>query len=133
MNRQQKNYTIDRIQQVVREKRSMCSCKHPSLEEHIKRAVCSGEARLLNRSEINEAAEKAVICGSYRPSLALESIFSEPSSYKLAKAKYEYEEKQIDARNKALEGKAQEIIDKVNLDLYEDGRDAIADAVKLAA
>ncbi|MEO0797396.1 MAG: hypothetical protein AAFX93_19770 [Verrucomicrobiota bacterium] len=133
MNRQQKNYTIDRINNEVRKKHIECSCKRPSLEEHIKRAICSGQAKLLPTAKINESAEKAVIDGTYRPSLALESVFAPPKSYREANSEFESEQKRIEARNNALDGKAQKIIDQVNLDKYDDGEDAIADAIKLVA
>jgi len=132
MNKQEKEYTVSRIEEACNSRLIVCECKAPSLESHLKRAAANMELKPNSSARLSELAFDRIVKGSWGGSeFKLRDIFREPSSYKEDKAKYDAEKKSHLAENRKIESKFQAIIDRVNLNEFESGRHAIAEAMAL--
>lgn len=61
MNKQQRDYTIDRIKKIAKGKEFECECEKPSLSKHIRRAIANGTAKLRPAKVIVSHFERKVI------------------------------------------------------------------------
>lgn len=129
MNKSQKEYTAARIRQILNERLIRCTCKEPDLGEHMQKAAVDGELELLPSRKIKENAKHVVIRSSSSRYLDVHfsGLFKEPKSYVAAKTAHLLEEEQIREANEKREAIAQAIIDRVFLDEFEKGEDAISE------
>jgi hypothetical protein len=127
MNKQQRDYTIDRIESVSKGKKFECECEKPSLAKHIRRAIAAGAAKVKSPKEITKFFESKIMSGeSYRSdSASMEDLFEEPQSYKDAMAELAAEQKKHQDANDEVQRFAQNLIDRVELGEFEDGKEPI--------
>lgn len=128
MNTSQKRYTAQRIQQIAQSQQVRRECDKPSLAAHLRRAAASGELVLLPSAQIKEAMTTQVIEGnSFRDTeLNASDIFAPPKSYKEAVKQREAEEKAIERTNRKITEYAKHLEDRLHLDEFDDGKEAIA-------
>jgi sporulation protein YlmC with PRC-barrel domain len=135
MNKQEKQYTVDRINQIMSSKGPSCECKPPSLKEHIRRAVLKGELQFKPIAEVQEVMSKEITGSGKRwgsiNNIDIEDVFEQPSSFKVAKMQYD----ESVALNKEAqiqwERKFNAIIDRVWLNEFQNGKQAIAEASEI--
>lgn len=129
MNKQQRDYTVDRIRNIAQGKEFECECEKPSLKAHIRRAIAAGTSKMKSAKDITAMFEKRIIEseGGYRESLSadLPQLFEEPQSYKDAMAELAAEQRKHAEANAEVQRYAQYLIDAVELGKYEDGAEPI--------
>lgn len=128
MNKQQREYTIDRITKIAKAKEFKCECEDPSLKKHIRRAIAAGISKMKPAKEIIAMFEKRIIENgeSYRDMEAnMCDLFEQPQSYKEAMAELNAEQKKYDDTNAEVQRYAQGLIDAVELGKFEDGAEPI--------
>ncbi len=128
MNKQQRDYTIDRINKIAKGKEFECECEKPELKKHIRRAIAAGTSKMKSAKEITAMYEKRIIehGESYRDMEAtVVQLFEEPQSYKDAMAELKAEQKKHADANAEVKKFAQRLIDDVELGKYEDGAEPI--------
>ncbi len=128
MNKQQRDYTIDRIKKIAQGKEFVCECEKPDLGKHIRRAIAAGASKLKSAKEITSMFEKRIIeSGDGYRSLEVTptQLFEQPQSYKDAMAELKSEQKKHEDANAAIKSYAQLLIDAVELGKYEDGAEPI--------
>lgn len=127
MNKQQREYTIERIKKTSKSKEFECECEKPSLSKHIRRAIAAGAAKVKSAKEITGHFESKIMGGeSYRSDSAdMTDLFEAPQSYKDAMAELKEEQKKHADANDEVQRYAQGLIDRVELGEFEDGREPI--------
>lgn len=128
MNKQQRDYTIDRINKIAKGKEFECECEKPSRVKHIRRAIAQGTAKVKSAKEIFRHFEKDIIENGSRyndPTAGLADLFEEPQSYKEAMAELAAEQKKHEDANNEVKRFAQSLIDRVELGEFDDGKEPI--------
>ena len=128
MNKQQRDYTIDRINKIAKGKDFKCECEKPDLNKHIRRTIAAGTAKMKSAKEITAMFEKRIIeqGESYRDMDAnLTQLFEPPQSYKDAMAELKTEQQKHADANADGHRYAQSLIDAVELGKFKDGAEPI--------
>jgi len=127
MNKQQRDYAIDRIKKTSKSKEFECECEKPSLSKHIRRAIAAGSSKVKPAKEITAIFESKIMGGeSYRSdSVDMTDLFEAPQSYKDAMAELAAEQKKHKDANDEVQRFAQGLIDRVELGEFEDGKEPI--------
>ena len=127
MNKQQREYTIERIKKIARSQHIECECASPNLTKHLRRAITAGEAKLRPAKEILALFAAKVLEGDGYDSDRANSkdLFEAPASYKTAMAELKAEQDKHAAENEKTDRFAQSIIDRIELGEFEDGKEAI--------
>lgn len=127
MNKQQRDYAIERITSISKGKEFECECEKPSLSKHIRRAIASGSSKVRASREITAFFEAKIMDGeSYRSDSAdITVLFDEPLTYKQAMAELAAEQKKHQDANDEVKRFAQGLIDRVELGEFEDGKEPI--------
>jgi len=127
MNKQQRDYAIERIGKISKSKEFECECEKPSLSKHIRRAIAAGNSKVKTAKEITFIFEDKIMGGdSYRSDTAdMKDLFEQPQSYKDAMAELAAEQKKHEDANNEVKRFAQGLIDRVNLGEFEDGKEPI--------
>ena len=128
MNKQQRDYTIDRINKIAKGKEFECECEKPDLKKHIRRAIAAGTSKMKSAKEITAMYEKRIIeqGESYRDMEAnVTQLFEEPQSYKDAMTELKTEQQKHADANAEVHRYAQSLIDAVELGKFEDGAEPI--------
>lgn len=128
MNKQQRDYTIERINKIAKDKEFVCECETPDLRKHIRRAIAAGTSKMKSAKEVTAMYQKRIIeqGESYRDMEAkVTDIFEEPQSYKDAMAELKAERKKHADANAEVQRYAQSLIDGVELGKFEDGAEPI--------
>lgn len=128
MNKQQRDYAIERIKTIAADKLIRCQCDIPSLEAHIRRAIAAEEAKLKSPKQINVLFIQKI----YRESRGwnklgadVEELYEPPQSYKDAMALLEAEHAKHEEENNNTQDFAQSLIDRIQLGEFEDGKEPI--------
>ncbi len=126
MNKQQREYAIERVRGIANSKTVKCACEKPSIRKHIRMAIFSGTAKVKPAKQIIDFFDKKIMESRYGdPDADLEDIFVAPQSYLEAEAEMKAEQAKHDAEDKATLAFAQSIVDRIELGEFEDGKDAI--------
>ena len=129
MTKQQREYTTARIRAIAKEKQLTCECDSPSRGTHIRRAIADGTAKVKSAKLILARAREMVLDGSssYRGAFEMNTtdIFEAPESYHAACWMREAAIKKDEAKNKATMDYAKNLVDRVELGEFEDGKEAI--------
>lgn len=135
MNKSDKKYTVDRIDSIKSEKLIRCECQEPNLRKALIEAAIRGELKMkLSTSIKEEAREKALRTSRYdTPALDFHQLFQEPDSYKKEIAEHKAEQAKHKAKNDTISAWFNDLIDRVNLGRFENGEDAIAEALAYKA
>ena len=134
MNKTEKEFAEKRVREIVQAKLIKCECSEPSLIEHLKVAAVDGSIKPVSTAKLKLLIRDTVIdsSSSWRDlNLGMTEVFQQPESYKAAKAAHEAEKKLHKDANNKTESEMMKIIDKIHLNKFEDGEDAIAAAHKL--
>lgn len=127
MNKQQREYTTARIDKIAKEKQFKCECEKPSLEAHIRRAIAGKMAKMKPAKDITAMFETRILEGNdrYEIRASLKDLYEHPQSYKDAMAELKAEQDKHEEENKRIQRYAQELIDRIELGEFEDGKDPI--------
>jgi hypothetical protein len=126
MNKQQRDYTIQRIKYIANEKKFECECAEPSLVKHIRQSIAAGTAKLKTSAAIIEHFRDALMTDRYScDSGKITDLFVPPQSY-VDQCKELEAEKAKHANENAMTMKfAQGLIDRIELGEFEDGKEPI--------
>jgi len=98
-------------------------------------AAIDGNLKVIPSAKLKEMARQKVIESTRRysdgPEIALTQIFQQPDSYKKELAEFKAEEEAKKKANASAEAERDALIDRVWLNEFEDGTEAIALANKI--
>jgi len=123
MNKQQRQYTAQRILSIVKSKEPKTLCEEPSLKDHIKKAIIAGTAKLKPAKAITALFRQMIESGNFYYSITANctELFEAPATYKAALAAANAERKKHAAVNEELNRYALSLIDKIEFGKYSDG------------
>ncbi len=134
MNKTEKDYTVQRVKEVSTSKTISCECEKPDIEDFLTIAAVKGELTLKSPTEIfNYARAKALAGGrSYdKLKLKFEGLFEPTPEYIKAMEDHTNELAKHALKNARIEAIAASIVDKINLNKYDDGETAIAEMMSV--
>ena len=135
MKQSEKTYAEKRVRVIVQKNLIRCECKEPDLMSHLCKAAIEGTLKPISSAKIKSIAEKRVIKSANerygQPEFEFHELFSHPESYKVELAAHNVEMKQFEDANAAAEVERDAIIDRIWLDEFDDGKVAIAEAMKI--
>jgi len=133
MRKYQIEYAVRRVKQIADSKLARPNMDKPVPNEFKRNAVLEGAARLVPSSEIIDEVQRRVKSSSkyMSPSAPLLSFVRTPPEYKLALKKWEDETKRVEKINKPILEKRDRIIDRLWMNEFTVGEDAIKEAEKI--
>lgn len=130
MNTTQKRYTVAKVLEIAESKKIKVQSKKPNIVDHINRAAVDGVLKALSGKSLAALAREKVLssAGRYSDSLKLsfEEIFVPPQEYLAAWKVHEVEKQKVKGANTRVDGLAEKIIIRINLDEFDAGQRAIA-------
>ena len=127
MNKQQRDYSTERIKEIARKKQFKCECEKPSLHAHIRRAIAAKTAKLRTAKDITMMFETRIMEAQDRYDMKadIKDLYEAPQSYKDAMAELKAEQDKHEAENESTYRYAQSLIDQIELGEFEDGKEPI--------
>lgn len=131
MNKQNKEYVASRIRNEIAGKLIKCSCKPPNLMAHLRKAAVEGTLELRPSKQIKDRTKVEILAAtdSYErgaKALGFELLFKEPKDYVAQMTAHLLEEEQVKEANAQRQAFAQNLIDQVFLDKFDDPEEPIS-------